>query len=197
MRNVIAFVVALGLVIAIFWLTRSTDDVPRRPVTAASGSAPAASGSAPVASTESDTPAVRRLDKPAREALRAQIAAARDKARAAAAASSLSSSPPPALPDDTLTLSSPLQETLKHTIPIVAECYAGQVGLHEAVAQLALTTDPELGTVIDTSEITDENGEPLPPQVDTCMRDTIDSLALPPLADKRGKVLVQYSFDLD
>jgi hypothetical protein len=192
-RNLLAFVAALGIVVAIFWLTRSKDDKPARPTpTVASGSAPP---------PEVDITKVRRLDKAARAQLRAQIAEAREKAAEAAAKtsseSSSSSSPPPALPDDTMTLSPSLQETLKPTIPIVAECYAGQPGLHEAVAQLVLTTDPELGTVIDTSEIKDENGEPLPPQVDTCMRDTIDSLALPPLSDKRGKVLLRYSFELD
>jgi hypothetical protein len=192
MRNVIAFVVALGLVAAIFWLTRSEEDVRRPVVATASGSAPRAEPT--VAPTKIDAPSVRRLDKPAREALRAQIAAAR-----AASSGSSSAADPARAPDDTMTLelSSPLQETLKPTIPIVAECYADQPGLREAVAQVMLTTDPVLGTVIDTTEITDANGEPLPPTVDACMRDTIDSLALPPLSERPGRLLVKYTFELD
>jgi hypothetical protein len=194
MRNVIAFVVALGLVIAIFWLTRSKDEAPRRPVATAPGSAP-------VTPNKADPETVRRLDKPARDTLRAQIAEAREKARAAATAAaataSTSTTPPPALPDDTMKLedvAAPLQEALKQTIPIVAECYADQPGLREALAQLVLTTDPELGTVIDTTEITGANGEPLAPKLDTCMR---ESLALPPLGARAGKLPLQYTFKFD
>jgi hypothetical protein len=94
-------------------------------------------------------------------------------------------------------VAAPLQETLKQTIPIVAECYADQPGVREALAQLVLTTDPELGTVIDTTAITDANGEPLAATLDSCLRDTIDSLALPPLGDKGGTLPLQYTFKLD
>jgi hypothetical protein len=191
MRNVLAFVAALGIVVAIFWLTRSKDAPVRPPPSVASGSAPKVA------------PTVRRLDKAQHTQLRAQIAEAREKARAAGASSSSpsssSSSPPPALPDDTMKLEdlASMQEALKQTVPILAECYADEAGVREALAQLTLTTNPELGTVIDTTEIKDANGQPLAPKLDTCLRDTIDSLALPPLGDKAGKLLVQYTFSFD
>ena len=66
--------------------------------------------------------------------------------------------------------------------------------MRTAVAQMTMTSDPELGTVIDTDAIKDENGQPLDPELDTCLRDTIDSLALPPLGPRAGKLPLQYSF---
>ena len=47
--------------------------------------------------------------------------------------------------------------------------------------------------MIDTGLITDAGGQPLATALDTCMRDTIDSLALPPLG-KGGHVDLQYTF---
>lgn len=193
MRNVIAFVVALGIVAAIFWLTRDRD-APRTPAVT-SGSATTG-----MPAPKPETPAtVRRLDKPARAALRAQIAAARERARAAASAAAPAGSAP-ALPDDTLTLEDvppTLQDTFKQTIPILAECYADEPARHEAVARMTLTTDPELGTVIDTSEITDADGKPLAAKLDACLRDSIESLALPPINARPGKLPIQYSFRFD
>jgi hypothetical protein len=196
MRNVIAFVVALGIVIAIFWFTRPDD----APVTAtpvvASGSAPPAAQAPKI-----DTSKVRRLDKATRKQLGEQIAAAREKARAAAATSSTTGSgPPPALPDDELQLeevSAALQDRLQETVSLLADCYGAHPTVHEATANMTLTSDPELGTVIDTEEITGADGKPLAAALDTCLRDTIDSLALPPLGPTGGKLPTKFSFRFD
>jgi len=61
---------------------------------------------------------------------------------------------------------------------------------------MRMTSDPDLGTVIDTSGITDAAGQALPAELDDCLRDAIESLALPPLG-KRGKVDVKYTFRFD
>lgn len=200
MRNVIAFVLAIGIVVAIFWLTRDKDTAKPPAPSVASGSA-----SSSVPGAKIDTSRVRRLDKAARKQLGEQIAAARAKARASTPSSS-SSTPsstggtPPALPDDVMKLedvAAPLQAQLKETIPILAECYADQQGLREALAQMTLTSDPELGTVIDTEAIKGADGQPLATKLDECLRDVIDSLALPPLGDKGGKLPLQYTFKFD
>jgi hypothetical protein len=61
---------------------------------------------------------------------------------------------------------------------------------------MTLVSDPDLGTVIDTSAMTDADGTPLDHAHDECLRDTIDSLALPPLGQP-GKLQLQYSFKSD
>jgi hypothetical protein len=58
-------------------------------------------------------------------------------------------------------------------------------------------TDPEVGTVIDTDAIVGAtDGGTVDPKIDACMRDVIDSLALPPLG-KPGKLKLEYTFRFD
>ena len=61
---------------------------------------------------------------------------------------------------------------------------------------MILTSDPEVGTVIDTQAIHDRAGQALPPALDDCLRTTMESLALPPLA-AGGKLPLEYSFVFD
>ncbi|MDQ3339651.1 MAG: hypothetical protein M4D80_31175 [Myxococcota bacterium] len=197
MRNVIAFLVALGLVGAIFWLTRSTDKPAARAVTTASGSARAATTvGSPAANPEAkiDTSKVRRLDPETRKRLGEQIAAARERARASATAAGETFSDEPMTLED---VSAPLQEKLKESLPLLAACFSQKQDLRAAMAMMTLTTDPELGTVLDTQAITDADGAPLEAKLDTCLRDAIDSLALPPLGAKAGKLPLQYTFRAD
>lgn len=138
---------------------------------------------------------VRRLTAEERQRLGAQIAAARQRAREARAAQA------GAPVDDILPLervSKPLQEGLQAAIPILAGCYeAAPGGAPPAAAVLMrMSSDPELGTVIDTTALTDGEGRPLPAALDECLRDRIDELALPPLGE-RGLVDVQYTFVFD
>lgn len=205
MRNVIVFVVALGLVAAIFWWTRGHDDQPARPATVASGSQPAAApatagggaaspGASPAngASGAIDTSRVRRLDRATRAELGAQIAAARERARAQATAAGEPFVEEVMKVED---VAGPLKQRLEETIPLLAECYPDREGMAGALAQMTLTSDPELGTVIDTDEIKDAAGQPLDAKLDACLRDTIDSLALPPLGPRGGKLPLQYTFN--
>lgn len=116
-------------------------------------------------------------------------------------AHSAGSAGPAGSPDDDIIpvedVGKPLQEAMKAAIPLLAACY-DKLGdaPREAAAQMRMTSDPELGTVIDTSGISDAAGQPLPAGLDDCLRDTIESLALPPLG-KRGKVDVKYTFRFD
>ena len=193
MRNVIAFVVALAVVAGIFWWTRSTDDA--RPPAVASGSTPPPSPApaAPAVPTKIDT--VRRLDPAARKRLGEQIAAARARARAGARTQPTGDDPEDdEIFDDRMKLedvAESLMDKLQAAIPILAECYPQ--GTLQAAARLTLMSDPELGTVIDTEAITNNDGQPLDAALDTCLRDAIDSLAMPPLGPKGGRLQLQYT----
>ncbi len=140
---------------------------------------------------------VHRLEPEERKQLGVQIAAAIQKARAASAA------PRAAAPgDDPLipleAVGKPLQAGLNAAIPLLAKCYdtAGSAQAKTAAAQMTMISDPDLGTVIDTDQITEADGKPLAKQLDDCLRDTIDSLELPPLGQP-GKVKLAYTFRFD
>lgn len=198
----IAFVVALGIVAAIFWFTRErstgggTDErgAPAASAGPASSTTPASAAPAapgppatadPVATVTTPVDRVRRLDPEARRRLAAQIAAARAREADPAA-----EAPVALVLED---VAAPLQERLRETIPFLAGCY-DDAGALAATANLRLVTDPELGTVIDSDAITDADGQPLPPTLDTCLREVIDSLALPPLGPRGGTLPLQYTF---
>jgi len=165
----------------------------------------ATAGEGPRAASPSpgDTRRVRRLTPEERRQLGAQIAAHRQAAREAAARAATSRNQPPP-PDDAVVpleqVGKPLQDALQESISLLAECYrqlpGGGSSLRSATALLTMTSDPELGTVIDTGAIRGPDGRPLDAKLDTCMRDTIDSLALPPLG-AGGKLDLQYTFDFD
>jgi hypothetical protein len=115
---------------------------------------------------------------------------------AAQASRAQSSTPPPRLPPITDTLTSGDPDTMKQTVrgamrEVVAHlmtCYEsslstrGRKELH-VVAHLTLTGDPDIGTLIDAPQLFDDQAEPLPSQLDDCLRDTLQSLELPPLAE--------------
>src|SRR5262249_50788499 len=130
--------------------------------------------------------------------LGAQIAAARQRARSQAVDAG---SEPADLSDVVIPLErvGPVAHAaLQESIHLLAECYQNQPAevRRDPLVLLTMTSDPELGTVIDTSQITDRNGKPLPRDLDACLRDRIDSLALPPLGTG-GKLPLQYTFKFD
>ncbi len=171
---------------------RSTDhaaEIATRPVTS-----PEPTGS----STPDAAGGVRRLAPEQRKALGTQIAAAIAKARAPNLAGSAAAPPPaddPLIPLDQI--GKPLRDGLQAAIPLLATCYetAGSAQARTAAAQMTMFSDPDLGTVIDTDQMTEADGTPLPQKLDDCLRDTIDSLELPPLG-QRGKVKLEYTFKL-
>jgi hypothetical protein len=197
-RNVVAVLVVLGIVVVVWW---------KWPHSA--GSPPAASGKAATAATApSGTPAtasrptgVRRLDPEERRHLGEQIAASLKQARVARAAAAGSSAPPALDEDPLLTiedLGKPVKDALQASIPLLAACYekAGSAAPKNPLAMMTMVSDPDLGTVIDNAAVTDADGKPLEHSLDECLRDAIDSLALPPLG-KPGKLPIQYTFHFD
>ena len=150
------------------------------------GAAPSGSGTAPRD--------VRKLSSDERRRLGAQIAEAL-RVHAAGSAGAAASDDDVIIPVEDV--GKPLQEAMRAAIPLLAACYE-KLGdaPREAAAMMRMTSDPELGTVIDTRGISDTAGQPLPAGLDDCLRDTIDSLALPPLG-KRGVVDVKYTFRFD
>ena len=161
-----------------------------------------AAGSTPTPAPPAATAAkTRRLSPEERKQLGAQIAAAVHKAREARAAQARAAGSAVADDDPIIPLESigpALEDSLTAAIPILAECFqrAGITDPKTAVAQMTMTSDPDLGTVIDTADIVGPDGAKLGPQLDSCLRDSIDSLALPPLGQP-GKLQLQYSFRFD
>jgi hypothetical protein len=86
---------------------------------------------------------------------------------------------------------------MKEVLPMLADCYAkaGSSVPHELTvrAHLRLTGDPDIGTLIDADKATDTDEAPLPAAFDDCLRSTLQSLELPPLAEG-DQVTVTYPF---
>ncbi|MEO8840089.1 MAG: hypothetical protein ABI591_07345 [Kofleriaceae bacterium] len=99
----------------------------------------------------------------------------------------------PAHPED---LKTTIRTAMRDAIPLIGDCYQQaipQLADHETriVAKLSLTSDPDVGTIIDAHQISDDQGRPLMATFDDCLRDTIQQLALPPIADG-GTIEVTY-----
>lgn len=179
--------------------SRGPDDAAARATRAATTAGPRPGPAGPAGDV-----AVKRLSPDERRQLGAQIAAARRRAAAArAAAGPVDPAGPidPVDPADVVIsledVGGPLRESLEAAIPLLAGCFEDHgAATREALARMTMTSDPDLGTVIDTELITGADGRPLPAALDECLRDRIDSLALPPLG-AGGKLPLQYSFDFE
>lgn len=165
----------------------------RPPVAGSTTTVGSAGGAAPSPASTG----VRRLTVDERRRLGEQIAAARRRASAARAAAGADRGGDDGA-DVTLTLeqvAGPAQEALQAAIPILADCVPAGAD-RRATARMVMISDPAYGTVIDTAAVTDADGRPLAPAVDTCLRDAIDALALPPLGDG-GRLPLDYTFRFD
>jgi hypothetical protein len=99
----------------------------------------------------------------------------------------------PGHPDDMKTT---IRTAMRDAIPLISDCYQQampQLADDETriAAKLTLTSDPDVGTIIDAHQISDDQGRPLLATFDDCLRDTIQQLALPPIADG-GTIEVTY-----
>jgi len=125
---------------------------------------------------------------------------------AAAQASRHASTPAPHLPPiaTAFTSSDPvgLKQTVRgamHEVLIhIVTCYESSFASrgHKAldlVAHLTLTGDPDVGTLIDAPQLFDDKGAPLPAILDDCLRDTLQSLELPPL-EEGDYIVLDYPF---
>jgi hypothetical protein len=199
-RSVLWFLIAVAMIAsAVMWWHRRA-----APASATVAPPPAATATSPVPQTAPSAGAsmkTRKLSAEDRKQLGEKIAAAVHAAREARAAQAKAAGTAVADEDPVIPLESvgpELKDALTAAIPILAECFqhAGITDPRTAVAQMTMTSDPSLGTVIDTADILGPDGKKLGPTLDTCLRDSIDSLALPPLGQP-GKLQLQYSFRFD
>jgi len=196
--------VCIAVAIALWLRSRRGTEVPANPGTSTVGSA-TTSGSAAGSASPMAGPVrrVQRLGAEERRQLGAQIEAARERARAergrASAGSAGAGSGAPPVLDDTIALEQvgpSVQAALNEAIPILAECYGEKPAGATAAVQMTMTSDPDLGSVIDTEAMKDRDGKPLSPELDDCLRTAIESLALPPL-EVGGRLPLEYSFVFD
>ncbi|HEY4056943.1 MAG TPA: hypothetical protein VGM39_10045 [Kofleriaceae bacterium] len=206
MRNRIIFVVLVAVLSGAFILwrrERAVDaeraEIQRRAEIASTARTPE---SVPVPTPPSH---VRKMSKEDRARLAEQIQSS--IARRAASAERTDSAGSAAVPTLDVPLLSledvgpELKSALDEAVPIIGECYekypdrthSGSDKARVAVALMVMTSDPDVGTIVDADKLTDEDGTPLDAALETCLRDTIQSLALPPIG-KPGKLPLQYSF---
>jgi len=93
-------------------------------------------------------------------------------------------------------VSEPVKDALEDAIPYLADCYQGGARTTRPAVQMTLVGDPSVGTVIDVDQLVDQDQHPLAPELETCLRDTLRSLELPPL-DEGDSLHIQYSFRFD
>ncbi|CAN5476320.1 hypothetical protein BH11MYX1_BH11MYX1_27980 [soil metagenome] len=81
-----------------------------------------------------------------------------------------------------------IRDAMREVVPFLAECYeqsrtslhADHLAIH---AHFTLTGDPDIGTIIDAKRLFDDDKQPLPAKLDDCLRNTLQTLELPPLRD--------------
>lgn len=194
---VVALVLVLGLVLERTWHRGGRTPVPPPPA----------------------THYVRRIASPAeRQQIADRIAAARAAPPAAGSSAAgsapatapatppklpTSQPPPPSLPpaappaDGELARASvPLRDALTEAIPLLADCYPPDARAAQRATVLMSLVGDDKGTLIDADNLVDENGKPLAPELDDCLRSTLRSMQLPPLAEG-GDLHIQYSFRFD
>ncbi|HTL35314.1 MAG TPA: hypothetical protein VL326_19430 [Kofleriaceae bacterium] len=148
---------------------------------------------------------VQKLPSAERKQLADRIAAAQAERKAArpstgGAAISAPAAPrlPDNLPDEPAISKTQFRDAMREVIPIITECYTKALPTLaepniDVLAKIRVTGDPDIGSIIDTDQVTFKDGAQLPAKFDECLRDTFSQLALPPLAE--GDVLeVHYPF---
>lgn len=92
-------------------------------------------------------------------------------------------------------------EELGGALPYIKECFAkhrAQLGPEVTVlTNVLIVTDPDLGAVVSADALTDPDGKPLPAELDDCIRNMLQTFALPPLPptdDNEFLLALQLSF---
>jgi hypothetical protein len=141
------------------------------------------------------------------QAARAAAAASASAAEAAVGGGAATRArPAPSLPADVVeakdmrnpeTLKVEIRAAMREVIPLISECYEAEMDnlpdKTSILAQLTLTGDPDIGTVVDANEVLDDQQKPLARRFDDCLRNTFQLIALPPLAEG-DRVEVRYPF---
>ena len=201
---------ALALVTAIVlvWYLRRADDEHASAAPATATATSAAPTAAPTAPKRRPTERVRKLTAAERATVAQQIRDARAgrAATSAPAAPSLRTPVPslpaqqPALdPGDIDSFKTTMRGAMKEVIPYLAECFDTHAArLPDEItvrAELTLTGDPDIGTLIDTRGLARPDGAVLDTSFDTCLRDALAGLELPPLAEgEEAKVTYPFMF---
>lgn len=92
-----------------------------------------------------------------------------------------------------------IRAAMRELIPYITECYEAALPTlpsknFKMTAELTLTGDPDIGTIVDAKALADEAGKPLDKTLDDCFRSSFMLMGLPPLAE--GDTLeVRYPFE--
>ncbi len=199
-RNLIAPMIVAACVVALIVWQRRHPDTPPAPPERPSQSAPAATKASAPPSTGKPASRVRRLGREERKQLGERITESLRRTHQRTSGATQPGSPPaladvPILSLDDVVVQ--VKDALVDAVPLVAECYERlPPDQRKAAARMTMISDPDLGTVVDTKVITDGTGKPVEPSLDDCMRDVIDSLALPTLGQP-GQLEVEFTFSDD
>jgi hypothetical protein len=187
-RRIAVWLLAVAAALAAWWLLQRGDgsarpEDPQRPREAARR---AIDAGPVVAAPPSMVPAAvgyRRLDPAARRALRERIARARSLGQASVAAAETAAPPP--LPG-TLEADQVLQGILP-LVPALKDCYregraARSVSRVRVRFSLQLVGEPDVGTLIDAVELDGDEAFRADRDLQTCLRETLLAVELPPLS---------------
>jgi len=201
--NKILMLVGVAAAVVAVWLLLSRGKDTAAKVADPAGSNATATGSAVTATTPGaktkPVAKVGRVSPEERKRLADRIANARANRPAPSTSPGGASGPPPRLPDnnDAVIVRTTMKAAMREIIPYLADCYdkSGEKVPAEmkVVADMTLTGDPDIGTIIDTNGITDGDGKPLEPGFDACLKDAFVSLEMPPLSEG-SEVKVTYPF---
>lgn len=92
-----------------------------------------------------------------------------------------------------------IRAAMRELVPYITECYEAALPTlpsknFKMTAELTLTGDPDVGTIVDAKALADSDGKPLDKTLDDCFRSTFMRMGLPPLAE--GDTLeVRYPFE--
>jgi len=201
--NKILVLVGVAVAVIAVWLLLNRGDDPKAiAADPGSGSATTTTGAATTGTPSTKTKPVDkvgRVSSEQRRRLAEQIARARANRVAPSSGGTSPTTPRPELADngDAKLVRTTMKEAMREIIPILADCYdkAGDKVPAEikVVADMTLTGDPDIGTIIDTNGIADGDGKPLEPAFDLCLKDALVSIEMPPLSEG-GEVKVTYPF---
>jgi hypothetical protein len=192
-------VVVVAAALALLWYMRRPSSH-AAPASTTAAAAQGTSGAQPTSVAPAKRPPehVTKLTPEERRAVADRIANAQ-AARAATRAPAAPKLPDRAAldPSDQEGFKTTIKAAMHEVLPMLADCYsqAGSSVPSEITvrAHLRLTGDPDIGTLIDADETTDTSEARLPAGFDDCLRSTLQTLELPPLAEG-DEVKVTYPF---
>ncbi|HTR54110.1 MAG TPA: hypothetical protein VMJ10_25630 [Kofleriaceae bacterium] len=167
---------------------------------------PMSSGSPPTATATSTSPSgapthVTQLSPEQRQRVADKIASYRARSGARGPRPELPTGGPPTEDPPMADLKTSIHAAMGEVVPYLTACYEKALPTlanpHlEVTAYLTLTGDRDVGTLIDADRLVDNAGQPLPRNLDDCLRSTLMTLQLPALVEG-DVVTVHYPFVFD